>query len=374
MKYQTEHIGPSFDEILFPTSKDGSYLNNRLLDMGNSKKLCYFPSGRAAIYYALHQADISSEDEVLLPSYSCYAVQSAVEAVAEPIYVDVKSTNYMLDLEDAKSKTTNATKAIIPIHLFGDFCDMKEVATFAEDHNLLILEDACQALGTATISDAIGEYSDYCCFSFSYYKDITSYAGGVLLANNEQLKVPNPLTKQDWKSNLILITLIDEFINNIPGRFYEPLRSQLLDPISRRQSGDLGPTSPCLFSSWVHSILGNQLAHLPQRVKRRRENAAIYDETLPSSFELPRRTNSHSYFRYPILLPEEIRDEFCASLRRKGIGCSTMYSYSLDSKKNSPVASDVANRILNLPVHSGIAKTEIHDISSLASKIWSEYE
>lgn len=329
-----------------------------------------FPSGRAAIRYALVDSGIENDDEVLVPAYSCYAVRSVVESVATPRFVDIDRSTFMLDLADAEEKTTDKTVAILPVHLYGNAVNMSLVSDFARKHGLIVIEDACQALGTAVRTDSIGMVSDYCTFSFSYYKDATAFAGGALLSHTE---LPNPTTvlpDLGWRVRLLAIAAVTRTLSTLPGRLYEPLRTRLLDPLSREESESLGEMNPGRLAMWEEGLLLEQFDELAERVESRRTNAKVYDECLPDEFQVPTRTDPHSYFRYPVLVPAGMRDNLCTEIRRRGIGCSTMYSYTLERGNDCPVAREVSNRILNLPVHAGLDEEAIREIATIVNDIW----
>lgn len=368
---EVEHLDIDARDVFSPRATETSVFEWLKSTFGSEQGLG-FPSGRATIRFALQQAGVTEGDEVLVPGYSCYAARSAVEAVATPTYVDIDPETFLMDLEEAERKISASTAAILPTHLYGNACDMPQIAEFTADRDLAIVEDACQAIGTATRSDDIGRYSDYCTVSFSYYKDATAYAGGALLSDSELPSASSSLPNRSWRTKLGAIFAVDRTLSMLPGRIYEPLRSKILDPLARGGSESLGPTEPGVFADWADRLLVQQLQRLSARVDRRRANAAVYDETLPEPFQCPRRTANHSYFRYTVLVPERTRDELMSELRLRGIGCSPMYAYTIDRNDTCPVAADVASRILNLPVHAGLKPADVREIVALVTDTWEE--
>jgi dTDP-4-amino-4,6-dideoxygalactose transaminase len=106
-------------------------------------------SGTSALQAALYALDIQNGDEVLLPSFTFVATANAVVSVgAKPVFVDVLPENYTMDPKDLRKKITKKTKAIMPVHLYGNFAYMHEIFEISDKHNLEVIEDAAQSLGT----------------------------------------------------------------------------------------------------------------------------------------------------------------------------------------------------------------------------------
>ncbi|MBO4247104.1 DegT/DnrJ/EryC1/StrS family aminotransferase [Halomicrobium sp. IBSBa] len=348
-------------DILSPAASPPSY-QDLLLDGTDFSFVLPVQSCRAALVYALEHAGVDG-DEVLLPGYTCYAVQSAVEAVGTPVYVDV-TEDFAIDIDKAKQKVTNETAAIVPVHPYGLPCDMESVASLAEEHDLTVVEDAAQALGTHLTTNAVGTHSDYCVFSLRFYKDVTVFKGGLVLS--EDLPAPNSLNRPTARRTKLLgIWMVDRVLNALPGRVYEPVRRHVLDPVSRDSSAGVPDPAPTTLSKWDRRLLGQQLAALPDRIETRRQHARRYDKLLPDDLKQPNATETHSYFRYPVLVEETRREDLCRALRKRGVGCSPMYAYTIAPDDTCPRAHELSHRVLNLPVHAGISDTRVRRISKL---------
>ncbi|MXV61861.1 hypothetical protein GS429_07235 [Natronorubrum sp. JWXQ-INN-674] len=322
-----------------------------------------FQSGRAGIYNVLNSLELQEHDEVLLPAYTCYAVASAVEEIATPVFVDVDPVNFTIDVSDLKNKITEDSSVIIPVHLFGNTCDMPSIAKVAANNNLIIIEDAAQALGTLVLNDKIGTHSDYCIFSLRFSKEITSKGGGIVLSNQPMANIRNG-KKSDFLTLLGLVSIFatDTLFNLMPGKLYDIIRRRILTPLFTSSSQELGPLESIEIQNRTTKLLENQLDKLQTRVNRRRQNAQIYNQILSDLVTTPKIKNDHSYFRYSILV-ENDRDDLIAQLRRRGIGCSKMYSYSLpNNPQTCPVSANIAKKIINLPVHSKLKEKQICDI------------
>ncbi|NKI27623.1 DegT/DnrJ/EryC1/StrS family aminotransferase [Arenibacter sp. 6A1] len=142
-------------------------------------------SGTAALTVALSVAKVGAGDEVILPTFTFVASFEAVLSVgAIPILVDVDDT-LTLDPEAVEKAITKKTKVIMPVHMCGSMADMAPLKALCDTHGLILLEDACQAIGGSYQGKSLGSYGDLGCFSFDYVKTITCGEGGAVITNNE---------------------------------------------------------------------------------------------------------------------------------------------------------------------------------------------
>jgi dTDP-4-amino-4,6-dideoxygalactose transaminase len=146
-------------------------------------------SGSDAVLLALMALDVGSGDEVLVPSFTFFATASAVWRVgAVPVFVDIDPVTFNLDPRDAAKKVTPATKAIIPVHLFGHCADMKAVSELAEEHSLAVIEDAAQAIGATYDGRRAGSMGRLGCFSFYPTKNLGAFGdGGMITTDDDEL-------------------------------------------------------------------------------------------------------------------------------------------------------------------------------------------
>ncbi len=144
-------------------------------------------SGTAAIYCALVGLSVGPGDEVLVPSCTYMATALAVLAAgAIPIVADVDES-ITLSAKDFEKRITKATKAVIPVHMWGLPCDMKGIMRVARKHKILVLEDACQAVGGGYDGKMLGSIGHAGAFSFNYYKNMSSGEGGAFVTNNKKV-------------------------------------------------------------------------------------------------------------------------------------------------------------------------------------------
>lgn len=144
-------------------------------------------SGTDALLLALMAIGIKSGDEVIVPTYSFFATAGVISRLnATPVFVDINKTTFNIDSEDIKRKITEKTKAIIPVHLYGQSCEMDEIVSIAKEHKLKIIEDAAQAIGTQYKDGRyVGTIGDIGCFSFFPSKNLGCYGDGGLAVTND---------------------------------------------------------------------------------------------------------------------------------------------------------------------------------------------
>jgi dTDP-4-amino-4,6-dideoxygalactose transaminase len=146
-------------------------------------------SGSNALITALAAAGIGPGDEVLVPAYTWVATALAPMAVgAVPVLVNIDET-LTIDPHDIERKITPHTRAILPVHMQNVVCDMDAIMAIARRHNLLVIEDACQAVGVTYKGRRVGSIGDLGAFSFNHHKNITSGEGGAVMTNDERLFV-----------------------------------------------------------------------------------------------------------------------------------------------------------------------------------------
>ena len=145
-------------------------------------------SGTSALTVALASAGVGAGDEVIMPTFTFVASFESILAIgAVPILVDVDDT-LALSPEAVENAITERTKVIMPVHMCGSMADLKALKAICDTHRLLLLEDACQAIGGTFEGKPLGSYGDLGCFSFDYVKTITCGEGGAVITNNEKYK------------------------------------------------------------------------------------------------------------------------------------------------------------------------------------------
>ncbi len=145
-------------------------------------------SGTAALHLSLIALGIGQGDEVVVPAFTFPATANVVELVgAKPVFVDINLDDYCIDTKKIEEVITERTKAIMPVHEFGQAAKMDDIAQIAHKHNLRVVEDAACALGAEFNHQKVGTFGDFGCFSFHPRKAITTGEGGVVVTNSDRL-------------------------------------------------------------------------------------------------------------------------------------------------------------------------------------------
>lgn len=169
-------------------SSQGPFINefeDKLKDYLNVEHAIAVNSGTSALETALWAAGISEGDEVILPSFTIISCAIAVLRIgAKPVFADVDLDTWNTSIQKVKEKITSSTRAILPVHIFGNPVDLDPLLDFARQNNLIVVEDAAQALGSTYKGQYAGSIGDLGCFSFYANKLITTGEGGAVVTNN----------------------------------------------------------------------------------------------------------------------------------------------------------------------------------------------
>jgi dTDP-4-amino-4,6-dideoxygalactose transaminase len=321
-------------------------------------KYAYAVSNGTAALHCAYLSTLKQGDEVIAPAFTFIATISTIfYSNAKPVLADVDPDTFLLDPEKVKEKITKKTKAIAPVHLFGNSCDMKALTDIAEDHNLLIINDCAQAHGTEYDGRDLGSWPNLSCYSFYPTKTMTTGEGGIVTTDDPEL-----------------------------NRLGSLLRSH----------GDDGRYHHVLFglnyrTTDILSAIGlNQLAQLDEYLAKRRHNAEVLlkelrkiDGVSPQRIT-PRTKPSYSYFSLT-LNTEKLRctrDEFMKALMAENIDCGIHYPAALTEQpvvkevlkpKPCPVSEDLSKRIMSLPMHPYLSDNDLHKVVEGVSKVAASY-
>ena len=305
-------------------------------------------SGASALHIALLALGIGKGDEVIVPDVTMIATANAVAYCgAKPIFVDSDSETWCIDAGKIKDKITKHTKAIVPVHLYGHPVDMDTVTRLAEYHDLFVVEDAAEALGSEYHEQKCGSLSDAACFSFYANKNMTTGEGGMVVS-------------EDQKIADACAALRSHAFGTRDGMFQHFNHTRL--GFSYRLSG-------------LQAALGlSQLERIEQLISRKCGNGKFYNSFLkPLADEgklvLPveKPFSKNTYWYYTVLVTPEFgmnRDDLMKALYDDGIETRTTFIpmhkqllYKTDEA--FPVADMIAECGINLPSSSRLTAEEI---------------
>lgn len=298
--------------------------------------------GTNALQLILRAMDIGPGDEVITVSHTFIATAEAILlAGARPVFVDIDPQTLLMDVSQIEAKITPRTKAIMPVHLYGQTVDMDPLLEIASRYGLRVIEDACQAHGAEYHGRKAGSLGDAAAFSFYYSKNLGAYGEGGFVTTNDPELYRRVRMIRDHGSE---------------RRYYHDLLgfNARLDEIQA-------------------VVLRAKLPHLAEYNRLRREHARMYNELLAG---LPVQTpvecpqNQHIYHMYVVKVPR--RDELQAYLKEKGIGTGIHYPVPIHLQNSMaalgyqsgdfPVTERVAGEILSLPMFAELEDPQIEDI------------
>ncbi len=289
-------------------------------------------SGTAAIHLSLLSLGIGKDDKVIVTPYSFVASVSPVIAVdAEPVFVDIDPDTYCVSPENIESAVDEDTAAVLPVHLYGQMVDMDGVLEVAEEHNLKVIEDACQAHGAIYKGKKAGSLGDIGCFSFYATKNMVTGEGGMLTTDDQE--AADKLRKL-----------------RAHGR------------VSRGRYDLLGFN---YLMTDIEATLGTvQLERLEEMNEKRRRNASILDEEMEPLEEegvvkVPREKEKrkHVYHQYALRVPKEKRERIVRSMQKAGIQIRIGYDMPIYRQKfidldvKCPEAETACQEVIWVPVH-----------------------
>ena len=318
-------------------------------------------SGTAALHAAYFVCGISKEDEVITSPITFLATANAALFLgAKPIFVDIEPDTGNINPDLIEKSTTKKTKAIVPVDYAGHPVDLEKISNIAKSYNLLIIEDACHALGAQYKSEKIGncKYSDMTVFSFHPVKSITTGEGGAVLTNNEE-----------YYKKLIMFRQHGITKNSSQFTVYN---SQLI--------GDWYYEMQFLGYNYrltdIQCALGiSQLKKLDKFIERRRQIVEIYKEAFKNNdfFDLPVEKDyaKSSWHLYPIRLKNKYCNEkrgIFTKLREKGLGVQVHYIpvywqpyyQKLGYRKGiCPNAEDFYRREISIPLYPSMSDEDV---------------
>ena len=300
-------------------------------------------SGTSALHI-VYSALFEPGDEVLVPAFSHISTASMVSlAGCTPVFCDIDPQTYTLDVGDARKRITPNTRGIVPVHLFGNACEVDGIVELARDRDLRIVWDAAQAHGTRYRGADVGSFDDAATYSFYPTKNMVTGEGGMITTNDDDLAEQCRLLRSHGQTE----------------KYYHP---------------SLGYN---YRMTDVESAIGlKQLEKLDDRVAARRRNAERITQGLSDLAEVQTPVVSegveHSYHQYTIALDLEAltcsRNEFGNALQDLGIGNGVHYPRPLHRQPafeerlgvtSLPISEGLAERVLSLPVHPTLTSAEL---------------
>jgi dTDP-4-amino-4,6-dideoxygalactose transaminase len=301
-------------------------LENEIAKMSNTKYGIGVGNGSDAIHIALQAAGVGKGDEVITTSFTFFATAGAIaRANATPVFVDIDPITFNIDPSKIEIAVTEKTKAIIPVHLYGQMADMEPIMNIAKKYNLYVIEDAAQAIGSRYKGKEVGEMSNAATYSFFPTKNLGAYGdGGMIVSNDEELAEQTRVIR----------------VHGSKPKYHHHV---------------LGYNSR--LDEMQASILSVKLPHLNTWSKNRRKHAAYYTEKINNTVgdrvvtPIEKEDCYHVYHQYTLRVQN--RDDLQVFLKEQGI--STMIYYPIPLHLQ-PVFKELGYKEGDLPETEKAAK------------------
>lgn len=326
---------------------------------------CNYTVGVSSCTEALHLSllayGIGLGDEVITTPMTFIATANAIiQAGATPVFVDVEPETANINADLIESAITSRTKAILPVHLYGQMCDMKRIKEIADKHHLIVIEDAAHAIEAKRDGVRPAELGDAACFSFYPTKSITSGEGGAIAVNNQE--VAEKLKK------LRLHGMSKGAVERYSRR-YEHWDMEMLG-------------WKCNMSNIQAALLLNQLENIEKYWQRREEICHMYEDTFKDNSQvsclqiLPNSKSARLMFT--ILVPLEKRDSVLWRLQDRGVGVAvnyraihllTYYRQTYDYKRGMfPAAERIGDSTISLPLYPRLTNEEVRYVIDMVKE------
>lgn len=382
LKAQYESLAENLDKAALGVLSSANYIMGKTVtdfekefaDFIGVKHAISVGNGTDALVLALKSMGIGEGDEVITTPFTFFATAETISAVgATPVFVDVDKETFNIDVTKIEEKITSKTKAIMPVHIFGQSADMDEINEIAKKHNLYVIEDACQAIGGKYKGRKIGTLGDVACFSFFPTKNLGCAGdGGMIVTDNDEIAIIARALRthgsgENGQKAYNLLNNIEEEIKTAEGAndtVYNPLKyyNYLIGFNTR-------------LDAIQAAILSVKLKEIDSWNSKRREIVEIYNEALQNSdlvTPVAKDYNDHVYHMY--ILQSENREEVLAKLKEAGIATGVYYPVPLHLQKvyknlgykegDMPVSEYLSHRTFAIPVYPELTKEQIDYIIS----------
>ena len=335
---QINDLGTDLEEAVLQVLRSGQYIGGAQLNAFedafatsvDTSHAVGCNSGTDALILALRALEIGPGDEVITCSFSFFATAEAISAVgATPVFVDVDPVTYLIDLDRIEAAITPATKALMPVHLFGRPVDMTRLMAIAKAHRLKVVEDCAQATGARWNGQPVGSFGDVGCFSFFPTKNLGAAGdGGAATTCDAGLAQ----------------TMRELAVHGMPKRYLHTALgyNSRLDAIQA-------------------AVLNVKLPHLADWVRRRSAIAARYREQLAGlqGLSLPSDEHGHSWNQFVVRISSD-RDAFKQILQDSGVSTIIYYPIPIHSQPAYahlrqqtgplPITEQLCQQVLSLPI------------------------
>ncbi len=351
LKAQYQSIKPEIKEALdrvlektqFALGDEVKAFEEEFAGYSNAKHGVAVNSGTSALHLALLAAGVGPGDEVITTPLTFVATVAAVDYTgAKSVLVDIDPVSYTIDPAGIEAAITEKTKAILPVHLYGQPADMDPIIEIARRHNLVVIEDAAQAHGAEYKGRRVGSLGDLACFSFYPGKNLGAYGEGGMVTTDNPDYVRTIRMYRDWGQ--------------------EKKHHHVLKGFNYRMAGFQG------------AVLRVKLRRLEEWTEARRRNAALYGKLLKGSGVIPPKEmeySRHVYHLYVVRSPN--RESLQEALKERSIHTGVHYPFPVHVQEayadlgyragDFPIAEKIASEIFSLPMFPELTAEQVTEVA-----------
>ncbi len=322
----------------------------RIAEYCGTKYAVGVSSGTDALLLALMALGVGPGDEVITTPFTFFATAGSIARLcAKPVFVDVCPDTFNINPTAIEEKITGKTKAIIPVHLFGQLARMQEINEIARPHKIAIVEDAAQGIGAIQDGKPCGSLGDLGCFSFYPTKNLSAYGdGGLVVTKDENLAQKLKILRDHGQS---------------PRYFYKVIGGNFrLDAIQA-------------------AVLNIKLKYIDQWNNRRRDIAALYNKMLdgsPVTIPYIEPNNTSVFHQYTLLAPK--RDELLQFLSENQVSSAVFYPKPLHIQEcfaqlgykagDLPVAEGLCSKVISLPIYPELTDEQVEHVAKVVLRFY----
>lgn len=329
-----ENHGKEYEEAILSVARSGFYIGGTEVENFEEEFAVYVGAkyavscgnGTNALVIAMRALEIGEGDEVITVAFTFFATGESIAAVgACPVFVDVDKNSYCIDTNLIEEKITSKTKAILPVHLYGNCANMQEIKRIAQKYNLKIIADCAQAIGTKYNGDTSGILGDISCFSFFPTKNLGGGIGdgGMIVTNNEEIADICKALRAHGSGKG------GDFLFRKKGGVLSGNNEKInLNRFDKYHNYLIGYNSR--LDSIQAAFLRRKLKYIEEFISERRAVAKYYNSNLlNSNYVIPKETEGsrHSYYLY--ILQHKNSEYIMSVLGKKGIESRTYYPIPL---------------------------------------------
>lgn len=353
-----------------------------MADYLNVKHAIGCSNGTDALVLALRACNVQPGDEVITTPFTFFATAEAIASIgAMPVFVDVRQNDYTIDPEKIEAAITEKTKAILPVHIFGAVCEMDRIMEIAQAHQLRVIEDDAQAIGSAYKGRMAGTLGDIGCFSFYPTKNLGGCGdGGMVTTNDDDLAVilralhEHGAGENGAKARELLSSVQETIeMSEQATELYNPYKyyNYLIGYNSR-----LDALQAC--------VLSIKLKHLDEFNAKRAHIAQRYLKGLTAKIRRPMYTEDCKTCWHQFVVRSNYKQELCSYLSENGIGNGTFYPVPLHQQKafcekncvnpnaHLPIAEEISSQSVCLPIFPEMTKEQIQYVIDTVNKFYEE--